>query len=80
MFSDAGVVSGAVSNIELQRRSSHGFTQFVPPGFNERTIAAAGLELLDTEDRTASVSRNALGRLHAMERHLDALAATVNGP
>lgn len=77
LFTDAGIVSGAVSNIELQRRSSHGFTQFVPPGFNERAIAAAGLELLDCEDRTASVSRNAGGRLRAMQRHRDALEASI---
>jgi len=73
LVTDAGVISGPVSSQELQRRSSHGFTQFVPPGVNETMLATAGLRLVGTEDRTASVSRHARGRLRALGLHRDAL-------
>jgi cyclopropane fatty-acyl-phospholipid synthase-like methyltransferase len=77
LFTDAGVVSGSVSSDEFQRRSAHGFTQFVPPGFNERLIEAAGLRLTETEERTASVLRNARGRLAALEAHREALEECI---
>ena len=69
LVTDAGVVTGAVSNEELQLRSLHGYTQFVPTGWNERLIEAAGFHLLESEDRTTSVVRNANGRLAAMNNH-----------
>ena len=75
LFTDAGVVCGAVSNEELSLRSASGYAQFVPPGFNERVLEAAGFRLIGTEDRTASVSRNAGGRLKAMFGHRVALEA-----
>ena len=77
LFTDAGVVSGPVSSEEFQRRGAHGFTQFVPTGFNERLIAAVGLRLIETEERTASVSRNARGRLGALEAHRQALEERI---
>src|SRR5262249_36189145 len=51
LFTDAGVVTGAVSDREILRRSAHGDTQFSGPGFNERMLERAGLRLLDREDR-----------------------------
>ena len=69
LFTDAGVVTGAVSSEEVRRRSLHGYTQFVAHGWNERLLEAAGFRLLETEDRTSSVFRNARGRLAAMEKH-----------
>lgn len=69
LITDAGVVTGAVSNEEFQLRSLHGYTQFVPSGWNERLLEATGFRLLETEDRTASVVRNANGRLAAMNNH-----------
>ena len=56
LFTDAGVVTGAVSNEEVRRRSVHGHTQFVAPGWNEALLESAGLRLLETENRTMSVS------------------------
>ncbi len=73
LFTDAGVITGAVSNDELQRRSLHGYTQFVPIGWNERLLEAVGLRLLESEDRTASVFRNASGKLAAMQNHREEL-------
>lgn len=74
LFTDAGVVTGPASNEDLQRRSAHGYTQFVPPGWNERALEAAGLALVATEDRSEGVVRNARGRLEATRRHRDALS------
>jgi cyclopropane fatty-acyl-phospholipid synthase-like methyltransferase len=69
LFTDAGVVTGAVSNEEIRARSPHGYTQFVVPGWNEQLLESAGLRLLHIEDRTSSVLRNATGRLAAVEAH-----------
>jgi cyclopropane fatty-acyl-phospholipid synthase-like methyltransferase len=73
LLTDAGVVTGAVSNEEFQLRSVHGYTQFVPAGWNEQLLEAAGFRILETEDRTASVLRNANGRLAAMRNHREEL-------
>lgn len=69
VFTDAGVLTGAVSSEEIHRRSIHGHTQFVAPGWNEALLEATGLRLLDTENRTASVLKSAQGRLAAMRAH-----------
>jgi cyclopropane fatty-acyl-phospholipid synthase-like methyltransferase len=73
LLTDAGVVTGAVSNEELRLRSLHGYTQFVPAGWNEQLLEATGFRLLEIEDRTASVVRNASGRLAAMRNHSEEL-------
>lgn len=69
LFTDAGVATGEMSNEEVRRRSVHGHIEFVPPGRNEALLEAAGLRLLETADRTASVVKNAAGRLAAMRAH-----------
>lgn len=69
LFTDAGVLTGAVSNEEVRKRSAHGYTQFVAAGWNEQLLEAAGLQLLETENRTKSVLRNSIGRLGAMQAH-----------
>ena len=73
LFTDAGVLTGAVSNDEIHRRSVHGYTQFVPVEWNERLLATVGLGVLETEDRTASVFRTATGRLAAFRNHREEL-------
>ncbi len=73
LLTDAGVVTGAVSNEEFQLRSVHGYTQFVPAGWNEQLLEGAGFRVLETEDRTTSVVRNATGRLAAMRNHREEL-------
>jgi len=65
LFTDAGIVTGAISSEQVSLRSMHGFAQFCSPGFNERKLAQAGLTLLETEDRTQGMLRNAEGRLLA---------------
>jgi SAM-dependent methyltransferase len=73
LFTDAGVVTGSVTNDEIRERSVHGYSQFVPPGWNERLLDETGFRLVETEDRTASARHNAAGRLDALQRHREAL-------
>ena len=75
LFTDAGILTGAASNEELARRALHGFTQFVPAGFNESMLAHCGFALLRQEDRTSSLLRNASGRLASREAHRAELEA-----
>lgn len=79
LFTDAGVVTGCVSNDEVRKRSAHGYTQFVATGWNEGLLESAGLRLIETEDRTASVLKNASGRLAALHAHRAELER-VSGP
>jgi len=74
LLTDAGVLTGTVSNEDIQKRSIHGFTQFVAPGVNEYLLGAAGLTVIETENRTASALRNASGRLAALQAHPEDLA------
>jgi SAM-dependent methyltransferase len=69
LFTDAGVVTGCISSEEVRKRSAHGFSQFVPPGWNESLLGRAGLALLETENRTAGVTERAGGRLQAIQAH-----------
>ncbi|HEY7698033.1 MAG TPA: methyltransferase domain-containing protein, partial [Vicinamibacteria bacterium] len=69
LFSDAGVVTGFVSNEEVRDRSVYGYTQFVALGWNERLLESAGFRLITSENRTTSALGNALGRLAAMRAH-----------
>jgi ubiquinone/menaquinone biosynthesis C-methylase UbiE len=52
LFSDALVVSGALTNKEIAARSSIGYYVFVPRGENERLMQEAGLTFLQTQDTT----------------------------
>ena len=52
LFSDALVVSGALTNEEIAARSSIGYYVFVPRGENERLIREAGFSLLQAQDTT----------------------------
>jgi SAM-dependent methyltransferase len=56
LFSDALVVSGALSNQEIATRSLIGYYLFVPPGENESLIETAGLHLLRVSDTTAEAA------------------------
>lgn len=73
LFTDAGVITGAISSEEIEYRSANGPTQFAPMGLNEELLAAAGFRLLHREDRTDSVVRNATGRRDAMVARQSAL-------
>jgi len=75
LFTDAGVVSGALSEAEAERRSVHGFTRFVAPGFNERCLEGAGLRLVESADRTEALIASAKGRLASRIAHREEIEA-----
>src|SRR5262249_22094343 len=77
LFTDAGIVTGSLSDEDVRRRSLQGSMQLVPPGFNEGGLAAAGFRLIETEDRTASVVKNGSGRLAASLAHREELENLV---
>jgi SAM-dependent methyltransferase len=77
LFTDAGIVTGSLSDEDVRRRSLHGSMQFVPPGLNEAALEAAGFRLIETEDRTASVVKNGSGRLAASLAHREELENLV---
>ena len=78
LFTDAGVVTGAVSSEEIRRRSVYGLTQFVAAGWNERLLISAEFRLLQVEDRTQSALRNASGRLAANNAHRAELESALS--
>lgn len=69
LITDAGVVTGPISHEEIRLRSINGYTQFVPPGFNEDTLKACGFKILSVADLTAGVIQNASGRIRAREKY-----------
>lgn len=73
LFTDAMVVSGVVSHEELAIRSSIGRYFFLPPGENERLIAQANLQLLESEDVTQDAGEIAQRWHDAREEHRSAL-------
>jgi hypothetical protein len=77
LFTDPCVLTGSVSGEEMRRRGIYGFTLPAAPGTNEAALQAAGFALLETEDRTASVLANALGRLDALGGHRAELQAVL---
>jgi SAM-dependent methyltransferase/uncharacterized glyoxalase superfamily protein PhnB len=75
LFSDALVLTGALSHEELATRSSIGFYLFVPPGENERLIRQAGFELVGVHDGTENAALLSRRRHDARAAHRDALVA-----
>ena len=69
VFTDAGIITGSVSDEEIRWRAVHGHTQFVPPGFNEHLLELAGFRVMDCHDQTASLLKTATGRLTARLAH-----------
>ncbi len=78
LFSDPAVLTGAVASSPLEIRAATGFFVFVPPGLNEKAIAAAGLSLLRCEDRTAATAAIA-ARWHAARLHRGAVLQREEG-
>ena len=59
LLTDAGVITGPISNEEIERRSVNGYMQFVPPGVNEKLLEAVvfGLLIKRTEQAALSSTR-----------------------
>jgi SAM-dependent methyltransferase len=79
LFSDALIIGGVISHIELAIRSSIGPYFFSPPGENERLLASSGFTILsvnDTSEQAAAIAE----RWHdARERKREQLTA-IEGP
>jgi len=74
VFTDTAVVTGEVSKSELDLRTASGFFfLFVPPGFNEQAIKAAGLTLLRCDDTSAAMAEIGDRMCSARLRHATAL-------
>lgn len=56
IFSDALVVTGALSNDELATRTSIGYFLLVPQGENERLLKEAGFQVLRSDDTTLNAA------------------------
>jgi SAM-dependent methyltransferase len=79
LFTDAGVITGSISDEEIRLRAVHGYTQFVPSGFNEQMLKLAGFCVMDRNDLTASLLKNATGRLTARLGHREELEQLEGG-
>jgi SAM-dependent methyltransferase len=65
VFTDPFVVTGAIAESEIDGRSVLGSNLFfVPPGLNEEAMRAAGLTMVDRQDRASAVAEIA-ARWHA---------------
>jgi SAM-dependent methyltransferase len=56
LFTDAMIVTGAITNEQLMTRSSIGLYLFLPPGENERLIREAGFDLISSVDLTSNAA------------------------
>jgi SAM-dependent methyltransferase len=73
LYTDAGVVTGPISNEEVRMRGPSLFLMFVLPGMNETLLAQAGFRVERCEDLTENTAQVA-ERMHAAnQRHRDEL-------
>src|SRR5262245_19491022 len=68
LFTDPVTVTGPLTNEELATRSSVGFLQFVPDGYDKEVIAQSGLRLLASKNLTPNMAEVAEKRRAARER------------
>lgn len=73
LFTDPVVITGILDSEELAIRTSIGYFLFLPPGENERLLAAAGLTVVDVEDTTEHLAGIARARHDARAAHAQAL-------
>jgi len=74
LFTDPVVITGILDSEELAIRTSIGYFLFVPPGENERLLAAAaGLTVIDVEDTTDHLAEIARRRHDARAERAEAL-------
>jgi SAM-dependent methyltransferase len=73
LFTDAGVLTRSISDEEVRLRAVHGYTQLAASGLNEQALELTGFRLIDREERTASLLKNAKGRMAARLAHREQL-------
>ena len=69
LFTDACIVNGPLSDEDIRIRSHYGMSHFVPDGFNEATLNAAGFELVKKEVRTQGLVAICRGRHKTREKY-----------
>lgn len=69
VFTDAGIVTGAVSNHDIKLRSINGYTQFVATEYNNKVLKDAGFNKITQEDQSIGVISNAKGRMNAAQKY-----------
>jgi SAM-dependent methyltransferase len=75
LFSDALLIGGIVSNLDLATRSSIGLYFFSPAGENERLLASAGFALVKVTDTSEQAAQIAQRWNAARERRREPLLA-----
>ncbi|KXK53966.1 MAG: UbiE/COQ5 methyltransferase [Chlorobi bacterium OLB5] len=76
VYTDPIVVSGILTNEEISIRSSIGFFLFVPAGFNEMLLKAAGFKKITSKDVTVSMAKISLKWFRAREKRKKLLLKT----
>ncbi len=56
LFTDAMIITGAITSYQLSTRSSIGLYLFLPPGENERLMREAGFDLISSADLTSNAA------------------------
>lgn len=79
LFSDALVIGGIISHLEIATRSSIGYYNFSPPGENERLIEQAGFKVLKASDTTNNAAEIAK-RWHDARDKRKAELVAAEGP
>jgi SAM-dependent methyltransferase len=69
IFTDAGILTGPISRVEIDIRAATGPFTIVPPGATEAAIESAGLRLEVREDTTTAMTTVLLRLRAARERH-----------
>ena len=73
LYTDPTVLTGLLSNAEIEARSSIGYYTFTAPGCNETMINTAGFRLVLTADVTDSVYQTAQAWFQARSKRMQAL-------
>jgi ubiquinone/menaquinone biosynthesis C-methylase UbiE len=72
-FTDAGVITGPVTDEECAARSINGLTLFHQPSYNETALRKTGFEIIDIKDSTQNLIQIAEGRKGARLKFKDEL-------
>jgi SAM-dependent methyltransferase len=75
LFSDALIIGGTITHVEIATRSSIGYYLFSPPGENERLLEQTGFQLVSVADTTANAAAIARRWRDAREKRREILAA-----
>ena len=73
LFTDALIITGIISQVEIAKRSSIGLYFFVPPLENERMIADAGFKIIAVENLTPATAEISKRWHDARAKHRDAM-------